>query len=61
LPRASERSDASHANGARRRSGARESVWGSPRKLAALFQIEKNTVAVRLHRIRLRLQAELDR
>src|SRR5262245_19083161 len=28
---ASERSEASHANGASRRSGERESVWGSPR------------------------------
>ena len=28
---ASERSEASHANGASRRSGSRESVWGSPR------------------------------
>src|SRR5262245_65149417 len=32
LSRASTR--ASHANGARRRSGARESVWGSPRGAA---------------------------
>jgi len=30
-------------------------------EIADLFQIEKNNVAVRLHRIRLRLQAEMDR
>ena len=30
-------------------------------ELAGLFQIEKNNVAVRLHRIRLRLQAALER
>jgi RNA polymerase sigma-70 factor (ECF subfamily) len=30
-------------------------------ELAAVFGLEKNTVAVRLHRIRLRLQAELGR
>lgn len=30
-------------------------------ELAGLFQIEKNNVAVRLHRIRQRLQAELER
>jgi RNA polymerase sigma-70 factor (ECF subfamily) len=30
-------------------------------ELAVLFQIEKNNVAVRLHRIRLRLQAEMER
>jgi RNA polymerase sigma-70 factor (ECF subfamily) len=30
-------------------------------ELASLFQIEKNNVAVRLHRIRLRLQKELQR
>jgi RNA polymerase sigma-70 factor (ECF subfamily) len=30
-------------------------------ELAGMFQIEKNNVAVRLHRIRLRLQAELER
>lgn len=30
-------------------------------ELAAMFQIEKNNVAVKLHRIRLRLQAELER
>ena len=34
MKRASAR--ASHANGARRRSGARESVWGSPRGLSPL-------------------------
>jgi RNA polymerase sigma-70 factor (ECF subfamily) len=30
-------------------------------ELAALFQIEKNNVAVKLHRIRMRLQAEMQR
>jgi RNA polymerase sigma-70 factor (ECF subfamily) len=30
-------------------------------ELAGLFQLEKNNVAVRLHRIRLRLQAEMER
>lgn len=30
-------------------------------ELATLFQLEKNTVAVRLHRIRMRLQVELAR
>jgi RNA polymerase sigma-70 factor (ECF subfamily) len=30
-------------------------------ELASVFQIEKNNVAVRLHRIRIRLQAEMDR
>ena len=30
-------------------------------ELAALFRIEKNNVSVRLHRIRLRLQAEMER
>ena len=30
-------------------------------ELAGLFQIEKNNVAVRLHRIRHRLQAEMER
>ena len=29
--------------------------------LAAMFQLEKNNVSVRLHRIRLRLQAEMER
>ena len=33
----------------------------SNEELASMFQLEKNTVAVRLHRIRTRLQAELDR
>ena len=33
----------------------------SNEELAGMFQIEKNNVAVRLHRIRLRLQAELER
>jgi RNA polymerase sigma-70 factor (ECF subfamily) len=33
----------------------------SNQELADLFQLEKNNVAVRLHRIRLRLQAEMDR
>jgi RNA polymerase sigma-70 factor, ECF subfamily len=33
----------------------------SNEELAAMFQIEKNNVAVRLHRIRHRLQAELER
>ena len=33
----------------------------SNQELADLLQLEKNNVAVRLHRIRLRLQAELDR
>jgi RNA polymerase sigma-70 factor (ECF subfamily) len=33
----------------------------SNEELAALFEIEKNNVAVRLHRIRQRLQAELER
>ena len=33
----------------------------SNEELAAMFQIEKNNVAVRLHRIRLRLQTELQR
>jgi RNA polymerase sigma factor (sigma-70 family) len=30
-------------------------------ELAGMFQIEKNNVAVRLHRIRQRLQAEMER
>ena len=30
-------------------------------ELAAMFELEKNNVSVRLHRIRLRLQAELER
>jgi len=30
-------------------------------ELASLFQLEKNNVSVRLHRIRLRLQAEMER
>jgi len=30
-------------------------------ELAGMFEIEKNNVAVRLHRIRLRLQAEMER
>ena len=30
-------------------------------ELAAMFEIEKNNVAVRLHRIRRRLQTELER
>jgi RNA polymerase sigma-70 factor, ECF subfamily len=30
-------------------------------ELAAMFQLEKNNVSVKLHRIRLRLQAEMDR
>ena len=33
----------------------------SNEELASLFQLEKNNVAVRLHRIRMRLQKELDR
>jgi RNA polymerase sigma-70 factor, ECF subfamily len=33
----------------------------SNEELAGLFQLEKNNVAVRLHRIRLRLQTELSR
>jgi RNA polymerase sigma-70 factor (ECF subfamily) len=33
----------------------------SNEELAGMFQIEKNNVAVRLHRIRLRLQAEMER
>jgi RNA polymerase sigma-70 factor (ECF subfamily) len=33
----------------------------SNQELADLFHLEKNTVAVRLHRIRLRLQAEMER
>jgi RNA polymerase sigma-70 factor (ECF subfamily) len=33
----------------------------SNQELADLFQLEKNNVAVRLHRIRLRLQAEMER
>jgi RNA polymerase sigma-70 factor (ECF subfamily) len=33
----------------------------SNEELAGLFKVEKNNVAVRLHRIRLRLQAELER
>jgi len=33
----------------------------SNQELADVFQIEKNNVAVRLHRIRLRLQAEIER
>jgi RNA polymerase sigma-70 factor (ECF subfamily) len=33
----------------------------SNQDLADMFQIEKNNVAVRLHRIRLRLQAEMER
>jgi RNA polymerase sigma-70 factor (ECF subfamily) len=33
----------------------------SNQELAELFQLQKNNVAVRLHRIRLRLQAEMDR
>ena len=30
-------------------------------ELAAMFQMEKNNVSVKLHRIRLRLQAEMER
>jgi DNA-directed RNA polymerase specialized sigma24 family protein len=30
-------------------------------ELAEMFEMEKNNVSVRLHRIRLRLQAELER
>lgn len=30
-------------------------------ELAEMFQLEKNNVAVRLHRIRMRLQAEMER
>ena len=30
-------------------------------ELAGMFQLEKNNVSVRLHRIRLRLQAEMER
>jgi DNA-directed RNA polymerase specialized sigma24 family protein len=30
-------------------------------ELAGMFQLEKNNVAVRLHRIRHRLQAEMER
>ena len=33
----------------------------SNQELADLFQLEKNNVAVRLHRIRMRLQAEMER
>ena len=33
----------------------------SNEELAGMFQLEKNNVAVRLHRIRLRLQAEMER
>jgi RNA polymerase sigma-70 factor, ECF subfamily len=33
----------------------------SNEELAGLFQLEKNNIAVRLHRIRLRLQTELER
>jgi RNA polymerase sigma-70 factor (ECF subfamily) len=33
----------------------------SNQELAEMFQLEKNNVAVRLHRIRLRLQAEMER
>jgi len=33
----------------------------SNQELADMFQLEKNNVAVRLHRIRMRLQAEMDR
>ena len=33
----------------------------SNEELAAMFEIEKNNVAVRLHRIRQRLQAEMER
>jgi RNA polymerase sigma factor (sigma-70 family) len=33
----------------------------SNQELADMFQLEKNNVAVRLHRIRARLQAEMDR
>ena len=33
----------------------------SNQELAELFQLEKNNVAVRLHRIRMRLQAEMER
>ena len=33
----------------------------SNQELADMFQLEKNNVAVRLHRIRLRLQAEMQR
>jgi hypothetical protein len=29
--------------------------------MANLFQLEKNNIAVRLHRIRVRLQAEMER
>jgi RNA polymerase sigma-70 factor (ECF subfamily) len=33
----------------------------SNQELADMFQLEKNNIAVRLHRIRLRLQAEMER
>jgi RNA polymerase sigma-70 factor (ECF subfamily) len=33
----------------------------SNQELAEMFQLEKNNVAVRLHRIRMRLQAEIER
>jgi RNA polymerase sigma factor (sigma-70 family) len=33
----------------------------SNQELAEMFQLEKNNVAVRLHRIRMRLQAEMER
>ena len=33
----------------------------SNQELADLFELEKNNVAVRLHRIRVRLQAEMER
>jgi len=33
----------------------------SNQELADVFQLEKNNVAVRLHRIRMRLQAEMER
>ena len=33
----------------------------SNQELADMFRLEKNNVAVRLHRIRLRLQAEMER
>jgi RNA polymerase sigma factor (sigma-70 family) len=33
----------------------------SNQELADVFQLEKNNIAVRLHRIRVRLQAEMER
>src|SRR5204863_2754296 len=46
--RASERSEASHASGARRRSGAGESVLGSPRGEAPRIRLEVKSKVVKI-------------